>query len=368
MKCTIENHDGRLRLRWLYQGRRYTMGCGVSDNPTGRAIAKLKSAEIEKDLINGYFDITLLKYKPRILGKSATEITAPELFERYSQAMKREKALSKNGHQKYKSLLSHLSRFFGDSLAQSISDRRAGDFTAHLLEHLAGQTAKQYLFLLRCCWDWAKGKYHVVESNPWAAHISRIKPSQSKRVKPFTTAEIVMILAAFKAHPQYRHYYPLVHFLFGTGCRFGEAAGLRWRNVADDFSHVVICEAISRGEKRDRTKTGKSRVVFLSPGVSAMLQSRHEQQHPNPNALVFPSPKGGAIDDHNFRNRAWKTIIDQLGIEYRKPYSTRHTAISHALASGANYLQVAEASGHHPRVMLQTYANVIEQKSVFVEF
>lgn len=368
MKITIENHDGRLRLRWLYQGKRYTMGCGVPDNPTGRAVAKQKASQIELDIQAGYFDTSLLKYKPRTLGKSATEITVCELFERFTQAMKRDKALSKNGHRKYISLLSHLKRFFGDSLAQSISDRRAGDFTAHLLEHLAGQTAKQYLFLLRGCWDWAKGKYHVAESNPWSDHIGRIKTSQSKRVKPFTADEIAMILAAFEAHPQYQHYHSLVSFLLNTSCRFGEAAGLRWQNVADDFSHVVICETISRGERRDRTKTGKSRVFDVNPKVSTLLKSRYEHLQPKPNDLVFPSPKGKPMDDHNFRNRAWKKIIDQLRTDYRKPYSTRHTAISHALANGANYLQVAEASGHHPRVMLQTYAHVIEQKSVFVEF
>jgi integrase len=60
---------------------------------------------------------------------------------------------------------------------------------------------------------------------------------------------IAMILAAFKAHPQYRRYHQLVCFLFGTGCRFGEAAGLRWWNVADDFSHIIFCEAISRDER-----------------------------------------------------------------------------------------------------------------------
>lgn len=28
--------------------------------------------------------------------------------------------------------------------------------------------------------------------------------------------------------------------------------------------------------------------------------------------LVFPSPGGRFIDFHNFRNRAWKTVLDSL--------------------------------------------------------
>ena len=176
------------------------------------------------------------------------------------------------------------------------------------------------------------------------------------------------ILNAFKNHPHYQHYYPLVSFLFGTACRFGEAVGLKWKNVDNEFNNVFICESVSRGEHRSTTKTGKSRYVLLSPAIATMLRSLKEQAKPSPDDLVFPSPKGGAIDDHNFNRRAWHTIINQLGIEYRKPYSTRHTAISHALENGANYLQVAEASGHNPKVMHQSYASVIQAQSVFVEF
>jgi integrase len=47
---------------------------------------------------------------------------------------------------------------------------------------------------------------------------------------------------------------------------------LRWRNVADDFSHIIFCETISRGTHRNTTKTGKSRTVVISPNISAMLK------------------------------------------------------------------------------------------------
>ncbi len=67
-KVWIENYDGRLRLRWWYQGKRQPLSVGVADTPTGRAIAKQKAAQIELDLSAGYYDPTKLRYKPRILG------------------------------------------------------------------------------------------------------------------------------------------------------------------------------------------------------------------------------------------------------------------------------------------------------------
>ncbi|MBW4552955.1 MAG: site-specific integrase [Aphanocapsa sp. GSE-SYN-MK-11-07L] len=369
MKCTIENHNGRLRLRWRSQeGKRYTMGCGVNDHASGRAIAKLKAAQIEKDLLNDYFDPTLLKYRPRILGKNATEISAPELFERYAVAMKREKRLTPNAYQKYRATLSHLKRFFGEVNALSIGSRRAGDFTAYLLERMAGQTAKPYLFLLRGCWNWAQGKYHTTPENPWSDEIAKVKPQPQQRTKPFARAEITAILNGFKSDRHYSHYADVVAFLFGTGCRPGEAFGLRWRNVADDFGTAQICQTVSRGHHRNQTKTGKSRTIIFNPSIQAMLKTRYLQQQPQPDRLVFASPTGKPIDDKRFNQRAWKTVLERLGIDYRRPNTMRHSAISHALANGVNPIDLAEQTGHDKRVLLSTYAHAISQQSLFVEF
>ncbi|WP_019498384.1 tyrosine-type recombinase/integrase [Pseudanabaena sp. PCC 6802] len=366
MKVTIENHNGRLRLRWLYQGKRYTLSAAVSDNPTGRALARQKAAQIELDISAGYFDPSLLKYKPKLLGKNATELTAPQLFDRYVEAIARDKNLTNGSLRRYQGIQAHVRQHL-TLPAVTVSDRIAGDFAAYLKEHVSDRTAKEYLWMLRSCWDWARGKYHIADENPWIAPLARIKPQPKQKVRPFTTAEIKAILAAFEGDRYYSHYYPFVQFLFGTGCRLGEAIALQWKHLGADYQTAWIGQSIADG-KRKSTKTGKARTILLSSKVSEMLRSRHEALQPKPDDLVFPSPKGGYIDSHNFRNRAWKHILEQCHIEYRKPYSTRHTAISHALANGANYLQVAEATGHDPRVLHQSYASAIEQQSVFVEF
>lgn len=81
---------------------------------------------------------------------------------------------------------------------------------------------------------------------------------------------------------------------------------------------------------------------------------------------MFPSPKGLPLDDHNFNRRAWKTILAGCHIEYRSPYKLRHSAISHALANGANPIALAEQSGHDKRTMLSTYAHAIDREVLFV--
>ncbi|WP_309742367.1 MULTISPECIES: tyrosine-type recombinase/integrase [unclassified Chamaesiphon] len=180
-----------------------------------------------------------------------------------------------------------------------------------------------------------------------AKHYSFSLPKQKKT---FTIPELQAILIAFANHSQYYHYTNFVIFLVSTSCRFGEAAGLRWKHLAADFSTVWIGEIISRGHQNQKgTKTGKSRTIQLPPGGRSMLADKFDRLKPQSDDLVFPSPKGLAIDDRRFRARAWKKILASCKIEYRVPYNLRHSGISHALYEGANPIALAEQTTNRTR-------------------
>jgi integrase len=51
MSIWIETKGTALRLRWRYEGKRYCLGLGVQNNPTGEAFANQKKAQIEMDMI-----------------------------------------------------------------------------------------------------------------------------------------------------------------------------------------------------------------------------------------------------------------------------------------------------------------------------
>jgi integrase len=366
MKVSIGTNKGWLRLRWQYETKPYSLNVGLQDTPTNRSYAQQVAGRIQFDILGNQFDLTLLKYRPRTLGQKATELTVPELFKRFTAYQFKEKGLAPGSRRRYHPIQSCLEQRLNVP-AHQVGERTAGNYAALLLERLESRTAKERLWMLASCWEWAKGKYHIAEENPWTAQVQRIKPQPSQRVKPFTAAEIKAILGAFQTPTHYSHYADFVAFLFGVGCRFGEAAGLQWKHVADNFQTVWIGESVSRGHRKS-TKTGKARTVMLSPTVAKMLGDRHTAIKPKSDDLVFPSPKGLPIDDHNFRNRAWKAILEQCRVEYRKPYAVRHSTISHALAHGANPMDLAEQTGHDKRVLLSTYAHAIHHKSLFVEF
>lgn len=363
----VENDEGRLRLRWTYQGKRYTLAMGLPDSQTNRIFAQKRALEIEGDIASGHFDPSLKQYKPQSALSKPQQVTAGVLFEKFMHEQEMTKGLQVGSVCRYTGALRHLQKFFGDKSADFIGAENAADFVAYLKEHCSERSTKDYLILIRACWDWGRLK-HLVEfnANPWNEVLKRLKVAPKQKVKPFTVAEVQAIESAFRSDRYYSQYADFVTFLFGVGCRFGEAAGLKWKHIADDFQTVWFGESVSRGVRK-ATKTGKARTVILTPKITAMLQARKPAKC-DPEGLVFPASKGEEINDHTFRRRAWKTVLSRIGVDYRRPYACRHTAISHALANGANYLQVAEATGHDPQILHKHYASVIERKSVLVEF
>jgi integrase len=365
-KIWIEKTGNTLRLRWNYEGKRQSLSLGVPDSPVGRAYADKKRSEISMDLVSGHYDPTLLKYRPRKLGTNPTEITAVELFEKYTAFTLKDKGLAPGSIGRNKAIASKLRECLKDKPAHQVTETVAKNAVAVMSETLKGRTVKTYLFSIRACWDWSRGKYHLAEgSNPWQNCIDRVKILAEQPPKPFTITELQAIVRAFANHPHYSHYTELVIFLANTACRPGEAAGLRWKHLGADYSTVWIGESISRRNRKD-TKTGKARTIPLNSTLKKLLIDRYEIIKPQPDDLVFLSPRGVAIDDHNFCNRVWKTIVASCNIEYRVPYNLRHSGISHALHNGANPILLAEQTGHNNRTMLSTYAHAIEQKCLFV--
>jgi integrase len=366
MKVTIEEHRGLLRLR-LNDGKRRCIGLGVTDSTVGRSLALQKKAQIELDWQIGQYDRTLLKYQPRTLGKSATEISAPKLFDRFTKHKAKAKGLAQSGiKSRYIALRKMLEKVL-DVPANEIGKREAERFADICATTLQSDTAKARIWLLASCWDWAKGKYHVAEDNPFHGLTTRFKSQQKKSPQPFSVLEVRAILDGFRSSQYYSHYADYAAFLLGVGCRPGEGRGLVWANVASDFTSVYICHSSSEGVLGD-TKTKKSRTVNLSPSIVAMLARRNEAQQPQASDLVFFTPTGLPLNERDFRRRAWTNVLKAAGVKYRSPYKCRSTAASHSIASGVDYVSVAKALGNSPKVLHDHYLDVIESRSIFVDF
>lgn len=344
----------RLRLCWTFEGKRLYLYLGLPDSIANRKVAEMRARQIELDISSGNFDRTLAKYKP--IFQQSTTLTVCSLFERFTEA--KAKRVDERTLAKYRAMAGHLAKFFGVRGAAAVGEQQADEFKGWLAKKLESVTLKEWLGLVKAAWDWGIKQKFLME-NPWGEVVRSVKVPPKQRPKPFTADEVGRILAAFRTSPAYSHYADFVEFLLGTGCRTGEAIGLQWQHLTDDCSGVWIGESVSRGRRR-ATKTNKARVFGLSQRLQQMLLA-HRPENFKSDELVFPAPKGGAIDDHNFRNRAWKKVLEEAGVPYRKPYTTRSTFESHAIIShGMNPAVVADITGHDPKVLFKHYLGNIE--------
>jgi integrase len=364
---TIEPRAKFLRLRWN-DGQRRSLALRLRDTPPNRGLAEATKRLIENDWIEGKYDRSKQRYMPQITGSNATDIAAPELFKRFTDSKLKDGTISKlTASVRYWNIHRALQQDL-DISANAVDRHSAQQFAQKLAQRLDKKTLRPMLSLLKSCWEWAAdGRYQVAGTNPWVGLACKFTATPERLVKPFTREEIRSILQGFESHPKYSHYADFVTFLFGTGCRFGEAVALRWESLGDGFSSAWIGVSCTNGYQNATTKTGKSRNVLLTPGVAAMLKARKHQRNPQPGDLVFPELDGSAIECKRFRPK-WKAVLRLVNVPYRKPYNTRHTAISHALEQGANPVDLASQCGHSLKTLLEKYSHVVQAKNVFVEF
>ncbi len=87
------------------------------------------------------------------------------------------------------------------------------------------------------------------------------------------------LVAALEPTPTYDGWMPdLVDVLLGTGCRWGEGAGLRWQDVDLDAGTVTVAGTlIQKGGWQADTKTHEPRTLQVPSFVLDVLRRRHSE-------------------------------------------------------------------------------------------
>ncbi|MEG4960326.1 MULTISPECIES: tyrosine-type recombinase/integrase [unclassified Microcoleus] len=344
----IEVFKERLRLAWSWQGKRFSLYMGLSDTTINQKVASMKAQQIELDMATNNFDPSLSKYKPQ----KYESISVSQLFDQFVEYKRH--TISIGGLNKYLALQKHVSEFFKSKTAISVSESVGLKFKEFLAQKLEPVTVRERIVLINACWEWALKKKLVLE-NPWADVKVSVPPKQ--RPEPFTLTEISAIVQKFRSNSNLKHYADYVEFKFGVGLRTGEAAALIWRHCSANCARIWIGESLSNGA-RNGTKTNKARTVPLTRTLQQLLLNRRPTKG-MPDDLIFTSTNGCAIDSKNFCKRYWKPALAELGIDYRRPYTTRHTLISHGLESGINPVAVASLTGHNVRTLYENYAGLV---------
>jgi integrase len=148
----------------------------------------------------------------------------------------------------------------------------------------------------------------------------------------------------------------LVSVLAYAGLRPEEARGLRWGDVRE--ATLLVYSPKTRRVRPSRT------VRLLAPLAQDLREWRLTSGRPSDSEPVFPGQDRepwGANAYAQWRGRVWRTALERLDINYRKPYALRHSFAGLLLHEGRSVVYVARQLGHSTAVCLRTYGHVIEE-------
>ena len=131
------------------------------------------------------------------------------------------------------------------------------------------------------------------------------------------------------------------------GLRFGEAAALRGRHVGERELTIRLSATYVTGSGIVETTTKTNRDV--SPCSRAGMAAAAGRAADEPNALVFPSHRGGHLPIEEYR-RAFDKACEVAGIGDLVPHGLRHTTASLAISAGANVKVVQRLWGTRQRL------------------
>ena len=149
-------------------------------------------------------------------------------------------------------------------------------------------------------------------------------------------------LEGARLHP-HPPYHVFVHFLFWTGTRPSEAAGLRWGDVDLDPAIVRVIRSRHMWEDSAPKTAQAARTVELLAETVRLLE-QIKPARVTPDAPVFINTNGGPVEPNSFL-KPWYTCLRALGIRQRGLYAMKDTYISTALTAGVNIAWLEAQTG-----------------------
>jgi integrase len=240
------------------------------------------------------------------------------------------------------SLNAHVLPVFGNKPIDTITALEIEHFTSTLNGN--GKSKRNILTPFKSIMKFAK-KHGMIDKNPMD-DVESIKVSKSD-INPLSLDEITLFLDTVDSF-----FKELFVFLFLTGARFGEAAGLRWKRVDLVKGVVKIRKTLVRGEYKEPKTEGSIRDIKLLPPVIDALREQRKKTM-GKSEFVFINKVGGNIHQHSINSHVFKPTLKKAGIPLtRSLKDTRSSYITNALDSGENMGFIQRQVGHTTTKMI----------------
>lgn len=145
----------------------------------------------------------------------------------------------------------------------------------------------------------------------------------------------------------HKNYYTVRFF---TGMRTSEIDGPQWQHVDLGREQIIVRQALVGGQLVYTKNDGSFRSIDISQPVYDALKT---QCHiTGTSGFVFRTKKGNCLNSNNVTNRVWYPLLQELGLQERRPYQTHHTTATLWLTARENPEWIAMQMGHSSTQLL----------------
>lgn len=149
---------------------------------------------------------------------------------------------------------------------------------------------------------------------------------------------------------------PLIRIYADCGLRLGEGLPLRRSDL--NGAKLTVGRTAHEGTTQAGTKTthGEAidfRVVPVPPGMLAIIAALPPRID---TPLLFPTQTGKLWRQRNFYRDVWYPAQEATGMDIR-PHEMRHSWVSHLIAAGVPWPELAKIAGHSLETLIAVYAH-----------
>jgi integrase len=239
-----------------------------------------------------------------------------------------------------------LNRLYADLLEHGRRNGQPGGLSARTVRYIhtiIGRALREAV-----AWDRIPRNVAQAAQPPGAA---QAKSPEMRTWDAATLAQFLHLVRDDRHHPAWL-------FLATTGCRRGEALGLRWADVDLDAGRVLLYQTVSAINHKmriaPRTKSGKPRPIQIDTTTVAALRAIRKRQAQErlllgptyeDHDLVFARADGSPQHPEHFSN-AFERRVARHRLPKIRLHDLRHTWATLALAAGVDIKIVSERLGH----------------------
>ncbi len=210
-------------------------------------------------------------------------------------------------------------------------------------KHRAPATANRSLAALSSACTYAVKELEWLPNNPVTRVSKESEPGG--RVRYLSDTEREALLVACRKS-ELRELYLIVLLALTTGMRRGEVIGLKWADIDQRRSSIVL----------HKTKNKERRSVPIVSIVQEALHN-HAKVRRLDCELVFPGPGDKPVHFDAY----WRDALAIAKIKDFRFHDLRHTAASYLAMSGATTPEIAAVLGHKTLQMVKRYAHLSDQ-------